>query len=392
MTLIACWSEPAGLKCASDSRLTRNDESVLTEAGGKLFTIPVKCKYLVEEGKWGNDFSYTLGFAFAGSTLLANNTHALASTLTQQLTSKETGDVPSAKTVANIYCFVAEYVIKDRNMREHTAGRLYFEALIFGYCPVEKTFVCHCIKHEITDNSFSMKVESWHEKGPFMGTIGDSSARANFITKVYRKNAAGNHPDPLHTFRDVIEDENISTVGGAVQVAISEKDGTSIYPLLTADEKNPDSIILSLAGLDVTYGMDGFAFFMKSIELGLEKFMGRLALKNKGLDPDERVPQKTQNLASMEEGLRQVHGTGQSLKIDDQCTIDSVKPVMAGHYVSAICKSCKKTTPLMLAPRGFDKSKIRGNGSLISICWHCKLPVCASPGSYEMQTWNLPTL
>ena len=154
MTLVACWpNSPIELYCATDSRLTNTtSHNVLTETRAKLFIIPARCEY-VGPAKRKKDVIYSLGFAFTGSSLLANNAHALTSTLTQQIVAYEANFIPTAHTVAKIYAECAKHVILDINFRLHEKDRQMFGAFILGYCPVLKGLCNYSIKPMLSSQS-----------------------------------------------------------------------------------------------------------------------------------------------------------------------------------------------------------------------------------------------
>lgn len=382
MTLVSVWLAPNKLTCATDSRIS-GDTSTLTDVGGKLFVVPVKCKYL-ESGKWIDGVSYTLGFAFAGSTLLANNTQALASTLTQIFTSKDF-DIPSALTVARLYAKCAEHAISDMNWR--SSDHKFFESIIFGYCPIEREFICYKIEPNLSDSSFSMVVRKLHGNGLFVTAFGTGAK--DFLDIIRRETTPdGCCPDPLAVFRYIVENEVNSSVGGNIQLAEATEDGVSILPVLKAEE----SILLTLNGLEITEEFDGFGFCVVALAIGFEKLEMEAALRAKGIDPDDHsITQETKNLAAFEHGLMVSKNCGSDFEISLNYELEPVKPLMTESYLCTTCKICNKDAPICKCPSDFDISSIKGNGLMKTRCWHCDAVVHGKVGELKKFVWNLPS-
>jgi hypothetical protein len=133
MTLAAVWRVDEQIYAIADTRISRSPGSILTEHGPKILPITVLCKQedpssMVERISHGTTF----GFAFAGATLPALSTHALANTLFQNLLG-QTGSPPPG--LDEISSSIAE--IGLRYMREigEVAGlAALFSAIVFGFC------------------------------------------------------------------------------------------------------------------------------------------------------------------------------------------------------------------------------------------------------------------
>jgi hypothetical protein len=156
MTLIVCWSNQDILYCLGDTRISQSAETV-TDTGTKIFLVPIKT-HVYNDSTVTSTSHHTLGFAFAGSTLLASNTHAIASTCTQLLHNSEDKCIPSLLSIARIYAKVGEYVTKDANSRKHRHF-LNFQALIFGFCPVERKLQLAELSPVTTPTTFEIVVK-----------------------------------------------------------------------------------------------------------------------------------------------------------------------------------------------------------------------------------------
>ena len=86
MTLAAVWRVEERVYAIADTRISRSAGNVLTEHGPKLLPVTLLCKQPGPTNFFDRiAFAATFGFAYAGATLPALATHALASTLFQNL-------------------------------------------------------------------------------------------------------------------------------------------------------------------------------------------------------------------------------------------------------------------------------------------------------------------
>jgi hypothetical protein len=108
MTLVVCWLEVDKITCVADTRISAG-EATFSDSGAKLFSIPITTS-IYKNGEIFNSKHHSFGFAFAGSTFLATNTHALASTCTQLLIKDAGPSLPSARSIAELYAKIGEFV------------------------------------------------------------------------------------------------------------------------------------------------------------------------------------------------------------------------------------------------------------------------------------------
>jgi hypothetical protein len=133
VTLAAVWRVQERIYAIADTRISGGPSSVLTEHGPKLLPIQVVCK-----SDRRIHYSTTLGFAYAGSTLSALATQALANSLFQNLLGQEGARLPQLHELAHTIAEIAYSYTMEIGQTNPRSAR--FAAIIFGYCGVQRRF------------------------------------------------------------------------------------------------------------------------------------------------------------------------------------------------------------------------------------------------------------
>ncbi|WP_129212668.1 hypothetical protein [Crenobacter cavernae] len=255
MTIVVLWYRQkfGQLWCAADSRLS-SGASTLTDSGTKILPVPVVCRHQESGSRYVTHTHFTLGFAFAGSSLTALNAHAIASACTQNLASGQ-GYVkpPSVEAVADLFKSVAEHTIRDAAWRlpapDEAGQRYFFEAMIFGYCRVAKSFKAFAIVPNITSGSFEMM------KGELI--LGDhgyhlmGSGANDFVLLTEEMHMSGVETGVMISLAEMLKRQNRTDVGGHFQIGISDRHGFELRPILNTLPGPLDRRITFL-GMDVT--------------------------------------------------------------------------------------------------------------------------------------------
>jgi hypothetical protein len=335
MTLVAWWIWDNDLWCAADTRISREDESTVSDTGAKIFLIPVS--YGIDQEKLEH---FTLGFSFAGATLPAQNTHAIASTLCQMLRAEHAGVVPSAKTVATVYAKVAEHVLRDINSRLPLDRAQRFEGIVFGFCPIEARLKAFELFPKIGPHSFTVDII---ECSPVSGNVrGIGSGAQEFDRQLDLKNNIGENRRVLDAFMSVISGDAVRSVGGYPQIAIARQSGVELAMLLSQDDENPDLAAPMVNGFNTKLigGLEGFSLGFKALGLGVERVRGRMALRAKGLDPDDAaIHQSFKNTAAFEAALKELGDRAKdtSLVISEKYTLAPPIGEVGRWYYGARC-------------------------------------------------------
>jgi len=154
MTLAAVWRVDERVYAIADTRITREAGNILTDRGPKLLPITLVCKQVdISEPPV---YQTTIGYAYAGATLPALATHALANTLCQNLLGPAGANLPGLDLVT-----IEVRDIADRYIRE--IGELsglgsLFSAIVFGFCPQANRFRAFRIIPELDGGVLSTKI------------------------------------------------------------------------------------------------------------------------------------------------------------------------------------------------------------------------------------------
>lgn len=255
MTIVVLWYRKkfGQLWCVSDSRLT-SGPATLTDNGAKILPIPVACRHQELGARYVMHSHFTLGFAFAGSSLTALNTHAIGSACTQNLASaRGVLKPPSVESIAALFKSVAEHTVRDAAARlpsvETAALRYFFEAMIFGYCRVTKAFKAFAIAPNKTDGSFGMVqaelILADHNYHP-MG-----SAAQDFVHLSGELETKGGDTGVMITLAEMLKREERTDIGGHFQIGIADKKGFELRPVLNT-LPGPLNRRITFLGMDAT--------------------------------------------------------------------------------------------------------------------------------------------
>ena len=393
MTLVVCWFPRNELHCVADSRISGAQGKVtITDAGPKIFPIPVLVT-AVEDNRVTGTARHTFGFAFAGATLLAGNTHAIASIYTQQLT-RVPARLPSLQTVANIYARVAEYMTADVGSRRNEVDT--FSAFIFGQCPVEKKLRVAKLVPHLESNTFRVNVEIF-DAAPQTCHLFGSGAHA-FEEALKKLDDGKRAIDPLTIIRNIVASDTVAGVGGYLQMAVATAENFELRHIASPDDANPDEIKISLVGFDLRNlgDLEGFGVGYLAIGLGTEKVMGRRALRAKGVDPDAGpVSQEFHNLAAMEAALAYLV-EHKSTSPDARTLLDTGKvyrlasttPASGTWYIATRCSNCGNPAPICLDPSmGSIPKPFKGEGHINVDCFFCHRAIAVGANEMEAIRW-----
>lgn len=238
MTIAVLWYRQKfdELWCATDSRISRGKVTT-TDSGPKILPVPVLCHKASGEN-YERSHTHSFGFAFAGSTLSAISTHALVTACTQNLaTAEKISGPPRLEVIAELFRAVGEDFISDISTRATGATNLtayFFEAYIFGFCPVKQAYQGFCIAPDIRGPTFKMlKAEMVIRPNVFypMGSGADTFVElSRELDKTHR------NPGVVITLREMLKRERVASVGGHFQIGVAHKCGFDLRPILNLGE------------------------------------------------------------------------------------------------------------------------------------------------------------
>ncbi len=229
MTLVLLWKNDAELVVIADTQFTAQGRPGLT-AGPKIFLVPLRIS------RFGaNDATQAfpdLGFAFAGSTMAGQITHAIASAGLQSLVGSDDASCPSIGEVAEYYARCATFVVDE--MRRIAPGPAYtFEGVVFGWEGSEA--VAYSFEVGVDSDSraaSSIRLLDFAEYGLYAIGQGHEKVQAYIDNTA----AAGRLASPYDALLSVIKDVSVPGVGGSVQAAVTSRRGTELKAVLFVDQ------------------------------------------------------------------------------------------------------------------------------------------------------------
>ncbi|MBY5461839.1 hypothetical protein [Rhizobium leguminosarum] len=224
MTLILVTSVHDELYVLADTEFGQAGKTG-SQVGPKVFLIPIQAIDL--DGANTRTFP-SMGFAFAGNVLSGQFTHSLASTCLQNLVGGTTKEDVQVGDVAAVYAKAAEQIVLERWRHAKLSG-YGFEGVIFGRSSGGLTGAFR-LDVGIDDGEAHALVEEMDFSKTKMHPIGSgaSSARARIDSLV----KAGIPLRPVEIMDYVIDDPEVLSVSGTVQLAVTTKNGVELRPII----------------------------------------------------------------------------------------------------------------------------------------------------------------
>jgi len=386
VTLVVIWHSDTEITAVADTRISSSGQTA-TDAGSKLFVIPIT----VQSGSTEFEeraVQHSLGLAFAGSTLLANNCHGIASALTQQFRASGEPFLPSMMGIANVYAAVGQHVTVDFNSRKsNQRDWTFFELAIFGYCKSLNMLCVYVIKPNFAGGAFSMNITEQKMKPAMVITLGSGS---DLFHEFRIEEAARGRGSAQSLFNRVVKSGRLKDVGGYAQYAEADEHGARLIPTIIQSPSDPDKKTLSVLGFDIWClgTVEGLDFGRMAISAGDEAVSGRRALQAKGIDPDGPVAREVQNWASIEAALETAFHLKKVVLLTDSYSVAAPDPAEGKRYFVSACKSCQRYTPICIDPSEGNWACLSGEGQIKTQCHWCGKAVVASPSTVRSRLWS----
>jgi hypothetical protein len=220
MTLCIAWKKGYEVYFASDSRLTDNQKSVLTNDATKIFKVGVEIYGPVrsEEPEIPEPLLHqtTFGLCFTGSYL---NGSLLADTIEEVLSNLQGTREYSDFSIANLTDIAfAIYKQVSKQLTEIHRENGLTEVLFGGYCPINSEFKLYKFypKPLIAGEPLYYEKEEVSINGQTI-FIGDKLAKEKAGELLNNLNRQYSH---FHLLRDIITNMDVPTVGGNIQAGI----------------------------------------------------------------------------------------------------------------------------------------------------------------------------
>jgi hypothetical protein len=244
VTAVAIWlsdevAERPSLEAAADTQVSVRGVRTLISDASKVLPLSVACLSPSPDSESPPKVSrHTYGYAFAGSTLLGQNTYLSLSALLENLIATEPY-VPSLEAVAGYAHDYLSSVFDEAKVRGEES---LFEVALFGHCPIRETFSAYHYKPVPSSESMQMRMESYESLSAgdhiYLGSYKSAFEEALTIARLGPpKPGRPLSRAPKHVIEDFIRAEDKPEVGGDLQLWSAYS--TGLFPRMLARPKTP---------------------------------------------------------------------------------------------------------------------------------------------------------
>lgn len=396
VTLVICTtynSRDSEISAFADSRIShaiQGKDRKITDFGAKLFIVPIVV-YRNVDGKYVEAARHSVGLAFAGSTLLANNVYALGSSCCQVFCGTESDKVPSVEGIANVFRRIIEEQTLEINQSTAIGKHITCQCLVFGFCRSEREPVVCSLESLVDQDGFSVVTSKLVMRPGLVTSIGSGATEFNRICAdlIERKRRF----ELLDVFSDVAFKSGREDVGGSLQVLIADENGARIQPVMHFDDTS-ERVAIKLLGLDLNKftDIDGFSLGFEAIAPDSGRHVQRKALRKRGYDPDDpSLTRAFKNKVAMENLVEYAATVADchTVRLTQKTTVEPPDPILGEHYIFAQCRQCHNLTPLIFDPsKGAGEFNFEGDGNLQSNCLFCRAPVSVEATKLLRRKWT----
>lgn len=270
MTAVLCWlnneCDKKVLWCISDSRISQQcsrgeQASPLTDRCPKIFSIPIKISKNIESEK--NEIC-SVGFAYAGSTLVGMSTKEILSRLLSNLVESsfvnnsgisvsienipENLKLPSFSEIADMASKIATKIIYDVGQYQPNVSS---QMAVFGYCKKQEKYVAYKISQSLI-NPAEVIVK---EVAVCEGEILHIGNKEHEITATIKSLMSGNsllQREPAIALSRFISNVDVPKIGGYTQCIISTHLGFCEFQMFDQNLNQPSYFNLDIE-FDIPY-------------------------------------------------------------------------------------------------------------------------------------------
>lgn len=229
MTAIAIWlneEQPGNpsIWVAGDSQVSKSNHGVaLIDDAVKVAALTIICRKPNATGFFADLlYANTVGYAFAGSTLLGHNIYLALAPLLCNINVVD-GITPSLEDVA---LYVKAYFQSSLETYVLNTQRPSIEIAIFGYCPVKDALETYCLR--LLPGSHGAEVhcdQMPRGEVTYLGTGSEKIQSALNDSLIAPVDASRDYRAPASVIRSLILNENFPGIGGDIQLGYASKQG-----------------------------------------------------------------------------------------------------------------------------------------------------------------------
>lgn len=257
MTLVISWikhTPPSPIPqiwAISDGKIMKDEKSTLTLEGTKILEIPVKITHLAGLPPREIYYRSSIGFAYAGSSLVGLNTFATLSDIFNNLGGdKNKNDLPSYIDITE----KAKIVLKRYSV-EILSG---CEICLFGFCPKTKQpFISRISTKLPFTPDMNLDTETIYGNVSHLKYILLGDKKEEIITgintsTVYKQPTESGHwKIPLAAFYIVLKSKEYQTIGGGAQLAIAYTNEFQITALVDREKDDTTKATVVHKNMDI---------------------------------------------------------------------------------------------------------------------------------------------
>lgn len=244
MTCVMVWRnrEPGqdDLWATSDTRISKPSQSseagILTEEVPKIYSLPIRC-FKPTPGPRGGGFDLqcyggSLGFAIAGSTLIAQSTILAVAPLLGHLGTL--GELPTMEEIAFFVSTFAQRYMTSVNLNSSVGSESKSEIAVFGRCPKSGLLEAFVVRPARTSDGVQLRTSSFDlTPDDSILFLGD---RKNEMRERVDAIRASHEPGTLAWWRSprkaliaAIEEGAFPSIGGGEQLGITTGGEFNLY-------------------------------------------------------------------------------------------------------------------------------------------------------------------
>lgn len=261
MTAIAIWlnnesQEHPTLWVAADTRISASPtERILLEDGAKIFPLQIVCREPGANGFFSKvSYFHSIGFCFAGNTLMGQNAYLSLAPLLSNLISPA-GYAPSMADIAQYVHTYLQLTFDDYKGRvgEHAI----FEAALFGYCHSIKALAIVHFMPQISDGMcvLGASTKNGMQTGEFQYLGDKKELMTRRLSEALSGVSSPGRPIsrmPRYVIQDCIDDESLPSIGGDLQLGIASSFGFQPLTLCKPRIVGQPEAFLSYLGRELT--------------------------------------------------------------------------------------------------------------------------------------------
>jgi hypothetical protein len=259
VTSIVVWPnfelpQTPSLWVVGDTLVSAAGQPLIGDAA-KIFILPVICRSPGLQGFFSEEyFSHSLGYCFAGSTLMGQNSYLAIAPLLSNLISVNRY-VPSMMDIAE---FMMRHLERAYNQyKVQAAAFAAFEVCLFGWCHRENSLEVWHFFPKLRDGE--MRMTSTRHASMVFGDfiyLGSHKDHASRLLKEAfaqpSKPGAPSQRAPRRVVQNLIDDEAYPEIGGDQQLAIADQHGFQAYTLLRPRALGSPEAFMSYLGIELS--------------------------------------------------------------------------------------------------------------------------------------------